>query len=130
MPEEWLTWQQAGERFGLSPDAMRMRARRLGWRTQPSNEGRTLVLVPAEAQVRPREHSTAREAEHVAERSPEHSVEVKRLGDLLEAADQRTARAERRAEQAEQRADRAGKRRMPPMPIDARPRLTARSVGG
>src|SRR5690349_754610 len=108
MPEEWLTWQQAGERFGLSPDAMRMRARRLGWRTQPSNEGRTLVLVPAEAeaQVRPREHSPAREAEHVAERSPEHSVEVKHLVDLLAAADQRTARAERRAEQAEQRADR------------------------
>ena len=47
----WLTWQQAGDRFGLSPDAVRMRARRLGWRTQPGNEGRTLVEIPEDAEM-------------------------------------------------------------------------------
>ena len=102
MPEEWLTWQQAGERFGLSPDAVRMRARRLGWRTQPNNEGRTLVLVPAAAEVRPRERAP--------ERATELSIEIMRLATLLEAADGRATLAEGRVEQAEQLADRAEKR--------------------
>ena len=41
----WLTYATAGERFGLSADAVRMRAKRLGWRTQPGNDGRTLVWI-------------------------------------------------------------------------------------
>jgi chromosome segregation ATPase len=110
VPEEWLTWQQAGERFGLSPDAVRMRARRLGWRTQPNNEGRTLVLVPADAEVRPRERAPEHMGAHSAVRSGEQSVEIMRLATLLEASDGRAKRAETRVEQAEQRADRAEKR--------------------
>jgi hypothetical protein len=110
VPEEWLTWQQAGERFGLSPDAVRMRARRLGWRTQPNNEGRTLVLVPADAEVRPRERASEHMRAHSPERSREQSVEIMRLTTLLEAADSRAKRAETRVEQAEKRADRAEKR--------------------
>jgi len=110
VPDEWLTWQQAGERFGLSPDAVRMRARRLGWRTQPNNEGRTLVLVPADAEVRPRERAPEHMGTHSAERSGEQSIEIMRLVTLLEAADGRAKRAETRVEQAEQRADRAEKR--------------------
>jgi len=109
-PEEWLTWQQAGQRFGLSPDAVRMRARRLGWRTQPNNEGRTLVLVPADAEVRPRERTPEHMGAHSAERSGEQSIEIMRLATLLEAADGREKRAEARVEQAERRADRAEKR--------------------
>ena len=50
MPD-WLTYAQAGERFGVSAEAVRLRARRLGWRTQPCNDGRTLVLVPEDADV-------------------------------------------------------------------------------
>jgi hypothetical protein len=42
----WLTYAQAGERFGMSPEAARQRARRMRWRTQPGNDGPTLVLVP------------------------------------------------------------------------------------
>jgi hypothetical protein len=41
-----LTYAQAGERLGLSPEAARHRARRAGWRTMPGNDGRTLILVP------------------------------------------------------------------------------------
>jgi hypothetical protein len=42
MPETWLTYAQAGEHFDMSAEAARLRARRLGWRTRPSNNGRTL----------------------------------------------------------------------------------------
>jgi hypothetical protein len=54
MAERWLTYQQAGEALGMSAEAVRQRARRLGWRTQPGNEGRTLVLLPDGTAVRPR----------------------------------------------------------------------------
>ena len=87
-----------------------MRARRLGWRTQPNNEGRTLVLVPADAEVRPRERAPEHLGAHSAERPGEQSVEIMRLATLLEATDGRAKRAETRVEQAEQRADRAEKR--------------------
>jgi hypothetical protein len=110
VPKEWLTWQQAGQRFGLSPDAVRMRARRLGWRTQPNNEGRTLVLVPADAEVRPRERAPEYMESHSPERSGEQSIAIMRLTTLLEAANGRAERAETRVEHAEQRADRAEKR--------------------
>jgi hypothetical protein len=54
MPEQWLTYEAAGRQLGMSAEAIRHRARRLGWRTQPGNDGRTLVLVPDETGVRPR----------------------------------------------------------------------------
>ena len=46
MPEQWLTYAAAGRLLGTSAEAARQRARRLGWRTQPGNDGRTLILVP------------------------------------------------------------------------------------
>ena len=49
----WLTYQQIGERFGLGTEAARTRVRRAGWRTQPGNDGRTLALVPDDAELRP-----------------------------------------------------------------------------
>jgi hypothetical protein len=56
MAERWLTYQQTGDLLGISAEAARQRARRLKWRSQPGNEGRTLVLVPdnAEASLRVR----------------------------------------------------------------------------
>ena len=44
----WVTYAQAAERLGLSPEAVRHRARRAGWRTMPANDGRTLALLPDE----------------------------------------------------------------------------------
>jgi len=109
----WLTWQQAGGRFGLSPDAVRMRARRLGWRTQPGNEGRTLVEIPDDAEVKPPERARERSTEG----SPEQAGSITRLTELLvaaearaERADLRAAKAEQRVEQVEQRADAAAAR--------------------
>ena len=103
MPDAWHTWAEAGERFGLSPDAVRMRARRLGWRTMPGNDGRTRVLVPDDAEVQPR----ARAPEASSDRAPEQTNGFGRLLDLLTAAEERTERAEERANLAEQRADQA-----------------------
>ncbi len=53
---EWLTYQQAAEALGLSPEAVRRRAIRLKWRQRPGNNGRMLVLIPEDASehVRPR----------------------------------------------------------------------------
>ena len=108
MPE-WLTYAQAGARFGMSADAVRMRARRLGWRTQPGNDGRALVLVPDDIEVQPRERSPERAHEHSAERSPEQG-EIARLTVLLTAADARAEKADLRADRAEQRAEQAEQR--------------------
>ena len=106
MTEVWLTYAQAGERFGLTSDAMRMRARRLGWRSQPGNDGRTLILVPEDTTIEPR----ARSAEGFPQRAAEQSEVIERFLDRIEAADARAARAEHRAEQAEQRVERAEQR--------------------
>lgn len=55
MAEQWLTYAQAGALLGMTAEAARHRARRLKWRTQKGNDGRALVLVPADQTgVRPR----------------------------------------------------------------------------
>src|SRR5277367_6054205 len=82
----WLTYAQASERLGLSPEAVRHRARRAGWRTMPGNDGRTLVLVPDDEEIRPR--------------APARTSET----------DEEIARANARAERAERRADEANER--------------------
>ena len=46
MNGSWLTYEQAGARLGISPEAVRHRARRQHWRHQKANDGRVLVLVP------------------------------------------------------------------------------------
>jgi hypothetical protein len=40
-----MTYAAAGELFGISADAVRMRVKRLHLRTQPGNDGRTLVWI-------------------------------------------------------------------------------------
>ena len=127
MAETWLTYAQAGERFSTSAEAVRLRARRLGWRTQPGNDGRTLVAVPDDVDVQPRPRPPVQ--------SGVQSVgqpEIARLAGLLAVADAR-------ADQAEKRAMRRFYALMQPMPIDAQlmrgpmpsaPELTGRSRAG
>jgi chromosome segregation ATPase len=102
MPE-WLTYAQAGSRFGTSAEAIRLRARRFGWRTQPGNDGRTLVQVPDDVTVQP----PSRPDGQPPGRTPGQSAEIARLTAQLTAADERADRADKLAYQAEQRADRA-----------------------
>jgi hypothetical protein len=100
---EWLTYAQIGERFGLKAEAARTRVRRLGWRTMPGNDGRTLALVPEDADLRPGgAHAVPPEDDRVDSESNDRPVTAMLTGLLTEA----TARADR----AEERADEAGKR--------------------
>lgn len=53
----WLTYAEAGARFGISADAFRQVALRRGWsRRRPSDDpaGRVQVLVPSDAEIRRR----------------------------------------------------------------------------
>jgi hypothetical protein len=103
MPLEWLTYAQAGEKYGLSPEAVRLRARRFGWRTQPGNDGRTLVMVPEDAAVRPRPRPPVRSPEQ----PPDHVDEIARLTARTERAESDRRAAEQRANEANRRADAA-----------------------
>jgi hypothetical protein len=57
---EWLTYRQAGERLGVSPEAVRSLARRRGWSRQTPNDigGVARVLLPTGAYRRPRSGAT------------------------------------------------------------------------
>jgi hypothetical protein len=107
----WLTYAAAGERFGVSADAIRMRAHRLGWRMQPGNDGRTLVLVPDDVELQPRPRSAAHSGARADERSPERSsaqgTPNDRLADLRAAGEDRPEQTERRAHAAEHRTEQA-----------------------
>ena len=96
----WLTYAQAGEHLGLSPEAVRHRARRSGWRTQPGNDGRTLVLIPDAEVIDVRPRPTVHTAVQAPVRTPDHQNEIAR-------ANARAERAEARADEAMQRADAA-----------------------
>jgi chromosome segregation ATPase len=83
MPD-WLTYAQAGERFGISADAVRFRARRQGWRMQPGNDGRTLVLVPDDAEVHPRS-SAVRSPDRSADQSGDQIAQTEGAAHYIEA---------------------------------------------
>jgi hypothetical protein len=44
----WLTYAEASDRLGITPEAVRSRAKRLGWRRQLGNDGRALVWAALE----------------------------------------------------------------------------------
>ncbi len=44
----WLTYQQAGDRLGVSPEAVRAKAARKRWRRQLGNDGLARVWLPEE----------------------------------------------------------------------------------
>jgi hypothetical protein len=48
MEPEWLSYQEVANRLGVTPEAARSRAKRLGWRRQMGNDGRALVLAALE----------------------------------------------------------------------------------
>lgn len=58
----WLTYQQAGERLGISAEAARQRALRGHWPRRRSNDGVAVVQVPEGVAVRTN-----------ARRTPEHT---------------------------------------------------------
>lgn len=109
--DTWLTYSEAGERFGVSAEAIRQRAIRGNWPRRQNNEGQTTVRLPEGVIIRPKpkkrpvERANERPVEHPYER-PEKSLDSasERLVAALEAhvatlkAELEYARAELEAE--------------------------------
>jgi hypothetical protein len=79
MSGEWLSYKQAGERLGVSPEAARQRAIRGRWPKRLNNEGLALVRMPEGVTSRPR-------------RKNEHPDELPTL-EAVEQADERLVAA-------------------------------------
>lgn len=74
---EWLSYQDAGERLGISGEAARQRALRGHWPRRRSNEGATLIQIPEGVTVRthtPVEHPYATVREHHGEHPLERLI--------------------------------------------------------
>jgi hypothetical protein len=98
---EWFSYQEAGERLGISAEAVRQRAMRGHWPRSKSNEGVALVQIPEGVVVRRRtpveqvdEHPPAPVREHPGEHPLERLIAAleRHIGDLQ--ADLTTVRAE------------------------------------
>jgi hypothetical protein len=61
MADNWKTYAQAAEAFGMSLEGLRQRARREHWRKMMGNDGKALVLVPED---------TRSPADHQADAKP------------------------------------------------------------
>jgi DNA repair exonuclease SbcCD ATPase subunit len=101
----WMTYAEAAERFGTSTEAIRLRSRRLHWRTQRANDGKTLVWIADDAAVRPRVRPPDRPYVQPPDQPPGHISEISQLTALLTAQHERADRAEQRADEANKRAD-------------------------
>jgi hypothetical protein len=102
--DRWLTYAAAGELLGMTPEAVRQRARRQRWRTQPGNDGKTLILLPDGEVVRPRVRPPERTPGQPADQSGEVDALRELVGELrrnLEAAETRAAEAQRELAEAQ-----------------------------
>jgi hypothetical protein len=110
--DRWLTYIEAGELLGLSPEAVRSIARRQKWpRQSPNAIGKVVkILVPAD-RLRPVGHRRERPvATNGHDRSTDRS-ELREMAELfIEPLREQLERAERRAEAAEDRAREAERR--------------------
>ena len=110
----WLTYSAAAERFGVSAEAVRQIALRRKWpRRKPNDDpvGRVQVLVPDEAELRPRT-PVQRSYEHPLDGRSSAEIDVwreraERAEMVADLERERADQAEHRADAAEARADRA-----------------------
>ncbi len=108
--DRWLTYIEAGDLLGLSPEAVRSIARRQKWpRQSPNAVGKVVrVLVPAD-RLRPvayrRERPVATNGhDRSADRSPDRATELKEMAELfIGPLREQLERAEGRAQAAEGR---------------------------
>jgi hypothetical protein len=126
----WLTYAQAGQLLGISPEAVRQLARRRAWprRTPNAYGGLATVLVPGGASVRPRpavdgvqppyERGTSEQKVSGPDRADEDGVRafeavdiIRMMREAMEAAiaplHEQLERERNRADRAESRADQA-----------------------
>ncbi len=114
MPDQWMTYAQAGELLGLSAEAVRRQATRHGWRRQRGNDGRALVLITDQVSGLVRTRPPGQEPEQLPGRPPGQPDNAATVADLMAAlvANRRAAEADaieaRRAlEEQRERASRA-----------------------
>ncbi len=101
---EWLTYQQTGERLGISSEAARQRARRLRWRHQRGNDGRTLIQLPEGEEPRAPVHPTVQTGVQPPVQPPVQPVgqtagEAAALRELVDVLRTQLAKAETRADE-------------------------------
>jgi hypothetical protein len=112
-----LTYEELGERLGLSAHAARMRAKRHHWPNAPGNDGRTRVsvdeseLAAESARAGEREpsragHSALQDVDHWRTRATELQEEAERWRTVAEERSTALARLEERAGQLQERLDR------------------------
>lgn len=68
-----MTYQEAAALFGGTPDAVRVRAHRARWRRQRGNDGKILVLVPADLSEHSHPPAPVHRPERTGVRSPVRS---------------------------------------------------------
>lgn len=88
---EWLTYAEVGDRLGITPEAARSRAKRLGWRRQLGNDGRAKVLTALTPRP-PGDHPASPPGRKVA--TPDNDQLIKALGDHVETLKLQLATAE------------------------------------
>ena len=106
MPD-WLTYAEAATRFGVSAEAVRQIAMRRKWpRRRPNDDpfGRVQVLIPDDAEIRPRT-SVQNLDERLLDVRPSAELDTPR--DALERERDRADRAEMAADLERERADQA-----------------------
>ncbi len=77
MDGEWLTYAQASERLGVSPEAVRFRAIRGRWQRLVGNDGRTRVCLPNG------EHTASTRGERTASTRAVHTASTRASEDKL-----------------------------------------------
>jgi len=102
--QTWMTYAQAGERLGLTPEAVRKRANRQRWRRMAGNDGKTLLLVPGQPDGRPTVHPGGRPTARPSEGSEALALlqqAITMLGEQLQAERARSDNERTRASGAE-----------------------------
>lgn len=99
---DWLTYEAAAQRFGISAEAVRQLAMRRKWpRRKPNDDpfGRVQVLIPSDAEIRPRT-AVQHPSEHPLDTRP--TPELDTLRDALDRERKRADAAEKRVDAADQ----------------------------
>lgn len=104
--DRWLTYADAASALGMTTESIRQRARREHWRKQIGNDGKALVLVPADTARNPGGDTPDEPPASRPVRRPDNDTALMqaRIGDMERHAQDLRADLEReRAERSQER---------------------------
>jgi hypothetical protein len=104
--DSWLTYAEAGQRLGVSPEAARAKAARKRWRRQVGNDGLARVLLPGDLPVTARLR-TPGDRPVTSRSTPGHVQLIKTLESHVESLKAQLATTEARLAGADARSDAA-----------------------